>query len=291
MGSIIAGIVSSLFFTILCCAVNYLGFPEWFSDQINNRPIFIVLLFVSLVLLGVILTYIIFVPYYKGKLESQTAKSKFNEQLVDKRLKALTEVRRTLNNMITFEDINILKESGDNGIKLDAQTLTFLHGFKSSSEHFGILANNLIEYDKDLPNSIKARLRALSQFQFELGLLLKNELAGYENEDYLFAVYTLPISQDAKSYIRKIDKKVCRKLNHPSFKAETSYGLIWNFQFSRCKKKTNKMLNTVKEGLESNNSLILNSQSGAIINKPVEPDLQAIYEDIIEAFRKHGYGD
>ena len=51
------------------------------------------------------------------------------------------------------------------------------------------------------------------------------------------------------------------------------------------------MLNTVKEGLESNNSLILNSQSGAIINKPVEPDLQAIYEDIIEAFRKHGYGD
>ena len=27
------------------------------------------------------------------------------------------------------------------------------------------------------------------------------------------------------------------------------------------------------------------------MDKPVEPDLQAIYENIIEAFRKHGYGD
>lgn len=153
--------------------------------------------------------------------------------------------------MITFEDINILKESGDNDIKLDTQTLTFLHGFKSFLEHLDILTNNLNEYDKDLPNSIKASLRALSQFQFELGLLLKNELNGCENKDYLFAVYTLQICQDAKNYIRKIDKKICRKLNHPSFKAETSYGLIWNFQFSRYKKKTNKMLNKVKEKLES----------------------------------------
>lgn len=249
MGSIIAGIVSSVFFALLCCVVNYLGFPEWFSDQITNRPIFIVLLFVSLVLFGVILAYIVFVPYYKGKLESQTAKSKFNEQLVDRRLKALIAIRQTLNNMITFEDINILKDNDNNDIKLNAQTLTFLHGFKSFSDYLGILADDLIEYDKDLPNSIKASLRALSQFQFELGLLLKNALTGCENKDYLFAVYTLQICQDAKNYIRKIDKKICRKLNHPSFKAETSYGFIWNLQFYKYKQTTTKMFNKVKNSL------------------------------------------
>lgn len=247
MRTIITGIISSIVFAALCYYANHLGFVEWFYTQMQTSPIFIA----ALVAFGFMAACAIYIPYYKGKLESQTAKSKFNEQLVDKRLKALTEVRHTLNNMITFEDINILKKSDDTDIKLDAQTLTFLHGFKSFSEHLGILANNLIEYDKDLPNSIKARLRALSQFQFELSLLLKNKLKGYENEDYLFAVYTLPISQDAKSYIRKIDKKVCRKLNHPSFKAETSYGLIWNLQFSKYKSKTNKMLNKVKEYLES----------------------------------------
>lgn len=246
MKELLLGILSSIAFAILTYYAAYLGFQEWFFKEIAERPLLIFSVFIGLILIGYILACIIFIPYYKGKLESQTAKSKFTERLVDRRLNALLDIRKTLNDMITFEDINLLKTNCENDVNLEETTISLFHGLNTFSEHCNALATNLLDYGEDLPISLRAPLTAFSQFQFELGLLYRDNFGIDKETDYYFAISTLPVAEDVKNYIRKIDDRICKQLNKPSFSMESSYGLIWKIQFSRYKSMTAKMIQIIK---------------------------------------------
>ena len=188
----------------------------------------------------------------KDKLKSNNrADEIFSERIAKNRINALDSVQSVLDEMISFEDIELLLKDKSlmDGCPHVRTTIAMLHGFSGADKYFVQLAKCLSSYSKYLPNNLRARLINISHLQRELLEFLSHYSINEEEKDYLFALATYPIAEDLKKYVRETQGIIVDCLNTTNIVFEAQVGEEWERLFNENKKRINSMFETVKDGV------------------------------------------
>lgn len=186
----------------------------------------------------------------KDKVKSNNrADEIFSERIAKNRIDALDSVQSVLDEMTSFEDIELLLKDKSlmDGCPHVRTTIAMLHGFSGANEYFEQLAECLSSYSKYLPNNLRARLINISHLQRELLEFLDHYFIDEEEKDYLFALATYPIAEDLKKYVRETQGIIVNCLNTTNIVFEAQVGEEWERLFNENKKRTNSMFETVKD--------------------------------------------
>lgn len=186
----------------------------------------------------------------KDKLKSNNrADEVFSERIAKNRINALDSVQSVLDEMISFEDIELLLKDKSlmDGCPHVRTTIAMLHGFSGADKYFVQLAECLRSYSKYLPNNLRARLINISHLQRELLEFLSHYSINEEEKDYLFALATYPIAEDLKRYVREAQGIIADCLNTTNIVSEAQTGEEWERLFNENKKRTNSMFEVVKD--------------------------------------------
>lgn len=186
----------------------------------------------------------------KDKLKSNNrADEVFSERIAKNRINALDSVQSVLDEMISFEDIELLLKDKSlmDGCPHVRTTIAMLHGFSGAGKYFVQLAEYLSNYSKYLPNNLRARLINISHLQRELLEFLSHYSINEEEKDYLFALATYPIAEDLKKYVREAQGIIADCLNTTNIVSEAQTGEEWERLFNENKKRTNSMFEVVKD--------------------------------------------
>lgn len=186
----------------------------------------------------------------KDKLKSNNrADEIFSERIAKNRINALDSVQSVLDEMISFEDIELLLKDKSlmDGCPHVRTTIAMLHGFSGADKYFVQLAKCLSSYSKYLPNNLRARLINISHLQRELLEFLSHYSINEEEKDYLFALATYPIAEDLKKYVRETQGIIVDCLNTTNIVFEAQVGEEWERLFNENKKRINSMFEVVKD--------------------------------------------
>lgn len=173
----------------------------------------------------------------------------FSERIAKNRIDALESVQSVLDEMISFEDVELLLKDKSliNGCPNVKTTIAMLHGFSGANKYFVQLAECLSTYSKYLPNNLRAILINTSHLQKDLLDLLIQFFKNEEEKDYLFVLATYPIAEDLKKYVREAQGIIADCLNTTNVVSEVQTGEGWDRLFDENKKRTSLMLETVKD--------------------------------------------
>ena len=168
----------------------------------------------------------------------------FSERIAKNRIDALESVQSVLDEMISFEDIELLLKDKSliNGCPNVKTTIAMLHGFSGANKYFVQLAECLSTYSKYLPNNLRAILINTSHLQKDLLDLLIQFFKNEEEKDYLFVLATYPIAEDLKKYVREAQGIIADCLNTTNVVSEAQTGEGWDRLFDENKKRTSLML-------------------------------------------------
>lgn len=200
----------------------------------------------------------------KDKLKSNNrADEIFSERIAKNRINALDSVQSVLDEMISFEDIELLLKDKSlmDGCPHVRTTIAMLHGFSGADKYFVQLAKCLSSYSKYLPNNLRARLINISHLQRELLEFLSHYSINEEEKDYLFALATYPIAEDLKRYVREAQGIIADCLNTTNIVSEAQTGEEWERLFNENKKRTNSMFEVVKDWMIDTRASIPNKCS------------------------------
>ena len=201
---------------------------------------------------------------FKDKLKSNNrADEIFSERIAENRIDALDSVQSVLDEMISFEDVELLLKDKSlmDGCPDVRTTIAMLHGFSGAGKYFARLAECLSDYSKYLPNDLRAILINISHFQKNLLEFLGQISIDEEEKDYLFALATYPIAEDLKKYVREAQEVIADCLNTTNIVFEVQTGEEWERLFVANRERTDSMFKIVKDGIADAVALISNERN------------------------------